>query len=182
MKTPVLEFVRGKSRWFVAIGVLLLLDIISFSLISFHQSPVLERRKSAWTEQRKRLDAMTRGDTTFADYSKAKRDLEKIAAMIPSRRNFPALLGEIVKSSSLCGVAVDSISYKPSHIRERNLLAYGITMSVTGRYASLRCFLYQVQTMRELVAVDGLSFSNQDPYVEKVTMELKMTAYLRDGS
>jgi len=180
MKQQVLELLQRKRPWLIAIGLLLLLNITTFVLIGIFQKPALERKKVAWSEQRKRLDALARGDVTVA-YRNAKADLEKLQAMIPDKRRFPSLLGQIMESSSLCSVASDSLTYKPLTLKDQNLFAYEVSMSVNGRYAAIRCFLYEMQTLEQLVVVDGIKLSNKDPYVENVTMELQMTAYLRDG-
>jgi len=180
MKQQVLVLFRRKRPWLIAIGILLLLNIISFVFIGIFQNPALERKKGVWSEQRKRLDALARGDVTTA-YLNAKADLERLQAMIPDKRRFPSLLGQIMDSSSLCSVATDSLTYKPQSIKEQKLLAYEMSMSVSGRYSAVRCFIYEMQTMEQLVVIDGIKLSNEDPYAENVSMELRMTAYLRDG-
>jgi hypothetical protein len=180
MKQQVLELIQKKRPWLIAIGVLLFMNILASVLIGMIQVPALDQKKVAWSEQRKRLDALARGDVTTA-YRNAKADLEKIQAMIPEKRRFPSLLGEIMESSAACTVSTGAITYKPKSIKEQKLLAYEITMSVSGRYSAVRCFLYKMQTMEDLVVIDGIRLSNENPYAEDVTMELGLTAYLKDG-
>jgi type IV pilus assembly protein PilO len=181
MKQSVLELYQRKKNWLIAIGLLLLLNIFSFAGIALFQQPALDLKKGMVTEQRKGLDAMAGGDAT-AIYRKGKSDLEKIQAMIPPKRRFASLLGEIMDSATVCHVSSDSLTYKPEYLRERKLLAYRVSLSVSGRYAALRCFLYEMQTRKELVVVDGITLKNGDPYAEKVSMELKLTVYLRDDA
>lgn len=181
MKRQALELLQSQKPRVIAIGLLLILNIISFMFIGVFQKPALVRKKAAWTEQRKRLDSLARGDVTAA-YRTARDDLEKIQSMIPPKRGFAALLGEITESSSQCGASVADITYKPDPIKDRKLLAYHITVSVKGRYSGVRCFLYDMQTRKDLVVIDGVALKNDDAYKENVSMELKLTAYLRDGA
>ena len=42
--------------------------------------------------------------------------------------------------------------------------------------------LKSVQWANELIVVDAVSFSNSDPFVENVVMDLRITVYLREGA
>jgi len=181
MRRLVRELLQRQKARLIAIGLLLLLNILSFAVIGIFQTPALERKRGTTAEQRKQLDALARGDVTAA-YRTARSDLEKIQSRILPKRRFAALLGEIAESSSQCGVTTDSITYKPDFIKDRKLLAYQITMAVSGRYSGVRCFLYEMQTREDLVVVDGFVLKNDDAYKENVSMELKLTAYLRDDA
>jgi Tfp pilus assembly protein PilO len=179
MKQPTLELFHRKKNLLIAIGLLLFLNIISFAGIALFQKPELDQKKEIVAEQRKGLDTMAACDAD-AVYRTGKSDLEKIRAVIPPKRRFALLLGEMTDSSTACQVATDSLTYKPEHLRERKLLAYRIDLSVSGRYAAIRCFLNEMQSRKDLVVIDGIALKSDDPYAEKVTMELKLTAYLRD--
>jgi hypothetical protein len=179
VKKFVLELYHRKKNWVIGIGLLLFLNIISFAGIAFFQRPALEHKRALATERQKDLDALTGGDVS-AVYRVGKSDLGKLQAMIPPKRRFAPLLGEIMESTTVCRISTESLTYKPEYLRERKLLAYRIALSVNGRYASLRCFLYEMQTKKELVVIDGITLKSDDPYAENVSMELKLTAYLRD--
>lgn len=179
MKKFVLELYHRKKNWVIGIGLLLFLNIISFAGIAFFQRPALEHKRALATERQKDLDALTGGDVS-AVYRVGKSDLGKLQAMIPPKRRFAPLLGEIMESTTVCRISTESLTYKPEYLRERKLLAYRIALSVNGRYASLRCFLYEMQTKKELLVIDGITLKSDDPYAENVSMELKLTAYLRD--
>jgi hypothetical protein len=181
MKQSVLELYHRKKLWLLAAGLLLLLNIFSFAGIVLFQQPALDQKKRIVTEKQKGLSDAARDDSN-AFYRNGKSDLEKIQSMILPKRRFAYLLGEIMDSSTLCNVSTDSLVYKPEPIRERKLLSYRIVLSLSGRYAALRCFLNEMQTRKDLVVIDGITLKNEDPYTEKVSMELRLTAYLRDGT
>lgn len=181
MRRQALELLQKQRPWLTAIGILLALNIIGFAYVGLIQAPGLERKKAVAAEQRKRLDALARGDVTAA-YRTAQEDLKKLESRILPKRRFAALLGEITDSASQCGVTADSITYKPEFIKERKLLAYKMTVSVSGRYSGVRCFLYEMQTREDLVVIDSLALKNEEVYSENVSMQLMLTAYLREGA
>jgi len=179
VKQSALELYHRKKPWVIGIGLLLFLNIISFAGIVFFQRPALDHKRALATERQKDLDALTGGDVS-AVYRAGKSDLAKLQAMIPPKRSFAPLLGDVMKSATVCRVSSEALTYKPEYLRERKLLAYRMALSVRGRYASLRCFLNEMQTRKELVVIDGMTLKSEDPYAENVSMELKLTAYLRD--
>jgi len=181
VKQCALELYHRKKPWVIGIGLLLFLNISFFAGIAFFQRPALDHKRALATERQKDLDALTGGDES-AVYRAGKSDLEKLQAMIPPKRRFAPLLGEIMESATVCRISSESLTYKPEYLRERRLLAYRIDLSVRGRYASLRCFLNEMQTRKELVVIDGMTLKSEDPYAENVSMELKLTAYLRDDA
>lgn len=181
MKQLLLELIRLKRPWLIALGSLLLLNVALFALIGAWQAPALDRARRAWNDLRGRADALGQGDVTAA-YNQGKSDLERLKGMIPARREFPRLLGDIMEAAASSGVSVGGLSYKPQAVRDENLLAYAVTMSVNGRYAAVKSFLADLQGNRELVVIDGVALSNPDPFEENVSMELRLTVYLREGA
>jgi len=55
-------------------------------------------------------------------------------------------------------------------------------MSVAGRYGGVKAFLFDLQMLEGLAVIDGISLSSDDPYTEQVTMEARLTVYLRDDA
>ena len=170
-----------KKPWFITIGALLFLNAIAAMGIFLFQKPGIERKMELAAEQQKELDAQVRGDANSM-YRNGKRDLEKLQAFIPPKSQFAPLLGEIMDTATECHVSTDSLTYKPEYLKQRNLLLYHVSLSVSGRYSALRCYLYKMQTMKELVVIDTISLKSGDPYEEKVSMTLQLTTYLRDGA
>ena len=181
MRQTLLALWQLKKPWFISIGALLLLNLIAATGIFLFQRPLLEQKMKLVTEQQKELDAQVRGDTSSV-YRNGKRDLEKLQTFIPPKSQFAPLLGEIMGIATECQVSTDSLTYKPDYLKQRNLLLYHVSLSVTGRYSALRCYLYKMQTMKELVVIDTISLKSGDPYKEKVSMTLQLTTYLRDGA
>lgn len=181
MKQVVLELLRLKKRSLIAICLLLLTNVVLFALVSGYQESALVASRTVLSNLRSRVAAADRGDVNVA-YHQGKSDLEKIRSMIPLKRQFPRVLGDILDTAASSGVGTGSITYKPQVLKDENLLAYAVTMSTLGSYAAVKSLLSDLQKNHELVVIDGISLTNSDPFVESVLMELRLTVYLREGA
>ena len=181
MKQALLELLRLKKRSLIAIALLLLGNVALYAIISGYQESALLEAHSKWSGLRSRVAAADRSDVNVV-YRQGKIDLEKIRSMIPLKRQFSRVLGDILEAAASSGVATGSITYKPQFLKDENLLAYAVTMSTSGSYAAVKSLLADLQKNQELVVVDGISLTNSDPYAENVSMELRLTVYLREGA
>lgn len=181
MRQSLKALYERKKPWLLVIVLLLLLNISAIVALLFFQQPLLKQKKELVTEQRKGLAAQVRGDANSV-YRDGKSNLDKLQTMIPLKRQFAPLLAEIMADAAECHVSSDALTYKPEHLGQKKLLVYHISLSVSGRYADIRCYLYKMQARKELMVIDSVMLKSEDPYVEKVSMDLKLTTYLRDGA
>jgi type IV pilus assembly protein PilO len=180
MKQAMLEILRLRRRTLTLVLVLLLLNIGLFVFVAAYQTTAINNAQAKWSDLRRRVAVIGRNDVA-AIYQGGKADLEKLKTHIPSKRQFPRLLGGIFDTASSDGVVVGNVSYRPAVVKDNaNLLTYGISMSVSGNYAAVKSFLADMQKMEEMVVVDGMSMANNDPYEEKVVMDLRLTVYLQE--
>jgi len=179
MKDVILGILRDYKPWLAGIGFLLLLNLSLFSYRGYYQEPEIGRKTASWNEARARMAPRGQGGVAEV-YRKGTEDLEKFRTKILSRREFPSILSVLMDSAASCSVTTGAISYKPREIRDRNLLAYDINLTATGQYAAARCYLHKLRTGENLIVVNDISLSNGDPYKENVSLELKMTVYLRN--
>jgi len=181
MKQALLDLLSTKKRSLAAIGVLLLLNCALYAMITAYQTPALGTALNKWSDLRGRVAALGRGDVTTA-FRQGKGDLEKLAPLIPARRQFARVLSDFLEAAASSGVTTGAITYKPQLVKDENLLAYGVTMSVNGRYAAVKSFLSDLQKYREMVVIDGITLTNSDPFEENVTMDVRLTIYLREDA
>lgn len=181
MKQAILELLRQKRLFLIFVGALLLADLILYAVVAYYQKPALSAATKGWDDLRGRVAVIGRGDVGTL-YRQGKGDLEKLAVLIPERRQFPRVVGDMLDAAASSNVAMGAITYLPKAVKDENLLAYTLQMSVTGRYAAVKSFLSDMQKNRELIVIDGITLSNQDIFEENVTMELRLTVYLREGA
>lgn len=175
------EIVRLKRAWLVVIALLFLVTVVLFILVDGSQAPRIAAARTNWSDLRRQAVLAGHADPAAA-YGRNRDDLETLRGRIPPRRQFPRVLGEILEQAASCGLNSGRISYQPRAIAEQRLLAYGVSMSVSGRYAAVKNFLAELLGNRELVVVETLSLANADFMEERVTMDLRLTIYLREDA
>lgn len=181
MKRYVLEIVSQKWRLLSIILTLLLLNVTLGVVVSAYQVPSLAVLQTTWSNMRRQAASAGLADVETL-HRQGAVDLEKLNALIPEKREFARVLGELLDFAAGSAVEVGPISYKPEQIKEEPLLSYQLSLSVSGRYAAVKSYLSDLQKISEFIVVDTVSFSNSDPFVENVVMALRITVYLREGA
>jgi len=175
------EIARQRRRTLATILVLLLFNIAVLVFLKAYLASAIIDAQAKWSDLRRRAAVAGQNDASTI-YRRGKADLEQLKAHIPHKSQFPGLLAGIFDTAASDGVRVGAVSYKPSVVKENKaLLSYGLTMSVSGSYAAVKNFLADMQKSSELIALDGMAMSNNDPYEENVTMNLSLTLYLQEA-
>jgi len=175
-----LELLQQKKRTIIVAVILLVINVACSLVIAGYLRPGIDKSLVQWNELRQRLAASGKMDVG-AIYRRGTDDLKTLSSKIPAKREFPRVLGELLDAVSANSLVPGAISYKPQGIKERNLLAYGVSMSVSGTYAGLKSYLGDLQNFDNLVVIESLSFSKSDLYEENVSMDLRLTVYLQGG-
>lgn len=178
MKQILIELIRQNRKMLIAAGILLFLNIILQVAVSYFLAPAVISAQTSWNDLRQRMAVAGRADVQTV-YTRGLEDLKSLFGRIPPKRQFPRVLGEILDAAASSGVVTGAVSYKPQPIKEEELLAYSVSMSVSGGYAAVKSFLSDLQGLNELVVVEGISLANSDLYEENVAMDLKLTVYLQ---
>ncbi|MEI6208811.1 MAG: type 4a pilus biogenesis protein PilO [Desulfuromonadales bacterium] len=181
MNPLLLEIIRRKKIVLVLALSLLVVNGVLMAVIAVYQEPTLAAARSKWSELRNQVARASHANASEL-YRQGKEDLEKLTARIPPKREFARVLSDLLETASNCGVVTGAISYKPSPIKDEALLTYQLSVSVSGDYAAIKSYLYDLQHNPELIVIDGISLANNDLFVEHVVMDLSITVYLREGA
>jgi type IV pilus assembly protein PilO len=178
MKQALLELIKQRKLTLIVVLVLLLLNICLYVVTTGYLIPKIAASQASWTDLRKRVAAAGRADVATV-YRRGEDDLKKFLPRIPIKRQFPRLLGDILDAAASSAVVTGNVSYKPQPVKDRDLLSYGIAMTVGGSYAAVKSFLGDLQKNSEMIVIEGISLSNSDLYEENVVLDLHMTVYLQ---
>ena len=183
MKEALQELVRQKRNMLILLAVLLVINILLYAVTNAYLAPAIISSQASWNALRQRVAIAGRADVASV-YQRGVDDLKKLSSRVPEKRQFARVLGELLDSAASSGVVTGAVSYKPQTVKGQDLLAYGITMSVSGSYAAVKSFLGDLQRNNELIVVDGISMANSDLFEENVVMEVHVSIYLqsREGA
>jgi type IV pilus assembly protein PilO len=178
MNQALLELFRQKKRTLIMALALLLLNIGLYVVTAGYLEPKISATQVSWTDLRQRIAVAGKADVATV-YRRGVDDLKKLGLRFPAKRQFPRVLGDILDAAASSAVVTSNVSYKPQAIKDQNLLAYGISMTVGGSYAAVKSLLGDLQNKSEMIVIDGISLSNSDLYEENVVLDLRLTVYLQ---
>lgn len=170
---------RHKSFAFLALLLLVNLSLILY--LSLWQQPELEKAQNEWFAKREAA-ASGADQTVAARYQSGVRDLALFQERLIPKQEFPRFLNELFSAARNDALTLDSVSYKPALIKEEGLISYGITLSVSGKYAAVKAFIADLGRFPELVTLDAVSLANSSQTEEIVQLRVQLTAYLKEGA
>jgi type IV pilus assembly protein PilO len=168
---------RRKTIIFLAFLALLNLGLVLY--LSLWQQPELEKAQSAWFAKR---SALASGQTlgTAAHYRNGVRDLELFQQRYIPKKQFAGFLSELFATAKSNSLSIKGITYKPTPVKgEAGILSYGISFSVSGRYASVKSFIADLARFHQIVILDSLALNSTSKTEESVDLRVQMTAYLK---
>ncbi len=180
MKQYLIEIIRQKWRLLIVILTLLLFNTVLGYVVSAYQLPSVADLQIKWNDLRRQEANAGKVDAATL-FHQGTADLEKLKAHIPEKREFAKVLNDLYETAASSDVEIRSLSYTPTQIKEEALYSYKLTLSVSGSYAAVKSCLSDLQNNQKLLVVDSVTFSNGDPFVENVVMNLNITVYLREG-
>ena len=172
------EIIAARSKSFLLLAVLVLLDISLLLFLSFWQVPELERTQNDWFAKR---DAAARGlDRAVATrYQQGERDLGLFQKRLIDKKDFAGFLSEMFALSKGNSLTIRGITYKPTPVKETGLFSYGINFEVIGKYAGVKSFIADLARVPEIVTLDSLSLANNSPVEESVDLRVQLTVFLK---
>ena len=171
------QIINTRRNFFIAIFVLIIINIGLFLYSSAYLEPKLVFLQNKWSEKRL-IAAGESGIDAAAVYQQGTSDLAAWRARIYPKKDFARFIDELFESATNNTLKVGAITYKPQPVKGENLLAYSIGFNVSGKYAAIKSFIADIQRLREIAVIDNISLNGKTTE-ESVDMKLQMTAYFR---
>ncbi len=173
----IFEIIRIRKNTFITIFALALANIILRLFIAGAQEPRLESLQKEWLDKRARQFVGT-ADKAYI-YEQGKKDLADFYSRIPSKKEFARVVGNILEIASTNGLTIGSIGYKPSVIKNRDMLVYALGFGVTGRYAAIKSFISDIESSPDILSIDSISLTREDLSHDSVKFSIMVSAFFR---
>ena len=174
----VLEYIKAAPKWFVLIGVLLAVNISLYLYTSLYQQRGIESLQKAWFQNRD--TASGRGDATVATiYRQGEIDLKEWRSRILPKKDFARFVAGLFETVGHNSLSCKGITYHVSQVKAEDLIAYTLSLNVTGKYAGIKGFISDIGRKKEILSIDNISLSNVDANGDAVDLKLTVTVYLR---
>ncbi|PLX82234.1 MAG: hypothetical protein C0614_06165 [Desulfuromonas sp.] len=172
---------RANRPMLAFLMVLLLANILLYLLLEQSLLPKVETSESRFikrqTEVRQLLHNQGGGDSPEQQYILASQDLSEFRQAVPGYVEFTGLIEELMELSSLAGLEISQIAYKPEQAGESGLLRYALTFNVGGRYEQLKRFIHAMEQSPRLLIISGIGLQSSDE--GGVSLRLSLETYFR---
>jgi Tfp pilus assembly protein PilO len=103
---------------------------------------------------------------------KVLTDVETFKARIPDHKGLTGVLNDIFVAARRNGLQIPTGDYNPKTVKETDISKYTIKFPVEGTYPQIKRFIYDIEVMGHLLAIEEIAFSSSKG---KRTIGLKIT-------
>lgn len=175
-----LEILRVRKKSVIALAVLLVITVTLVVCLQVWLIPGTAALQVQRNERQRLLS--TGGGDISAVYHQGTKDLATFGELVPSRKAFARVVGQLFELAANNNLTVSGVSYKPNHSSTNAVVNYTLSFSVVGKYAGAKSYLADLQRFREMVVIDQFDMAGGKATEENVDLKLNMTIYLRTGA
>jgi type IV pilus assembly protein PilO len=172
------ELIKVQPKTFVLILVLLLLNVCLYLYDYLYQTPRVETLQGTWFEKRKSASGAATLETA-AVYRQGQNDLKLWRDRIIPKKDFARFVGMLFETAANNSLVFKGVSYKPSLVKDENLVSYTLDFSVSGKYAAVKSFIADLGRMRDIMTIDNISLTNSKAIEDVEALKVQLTVYLR---
>lgn len=158
----------------IAVAFSLFFLILDVALYVFGARPAameLEQKRTRYAELKKRqAEAML--------FQKQKATVAGIRAGIPTQKDMPILVRDMVQAAKKHGLSVADVNYDISKRDASGLTMLSFSFPATGSYPGIRRFIYEIEMSDRLVGIKEMSLEAERG---KVKLDMKLVTYIKGG-
>lgn len=135
------------------------------------------RPLSARLEDQREKNARMRSDISTAIlFEQQRKGSGSIVAIIPTQKDMPLLVKELVQQARKGGLSVGSVDYEIPRSGGGGLSKLAFRFPVAGRYPDLKRFIFELETSGRMIGIEELELRSGRSLVE---LDLKLVTYVR---
>jgi len=172
------QILQHRKRSFVAMAILFAVAMALQLFISLYQTSKVEQVNAGWLKLRELEGKRATLQDRETLYKNGLADLAKFRERIYPKYQFARFIGELYEMASENSLEIVSITYKPSLIKEDQLLSYALTLSVSGKYSQLKKFIYALGAGKgNILVIDSIAITASGAATESVQLQLAITSW-----
>jgi len=172
-----IALLRRKSL--LALAFIFIVTLALQFYMKFYHEPGLEKMRSEWIKLREGESRGAALQSRDILYKNGLADLARFRERIYLKSQFAQFISELYDQAAKNSLELLSITYKPSLNKEEQLLEYQLAVSVSGKYAQLKKFIYDLGSSSNILVIDSISISSTDSSADTVQLQIQMTSYFR---
>lgn len=166
----------------VPIIILAVLFVIAAAMqifIIFFQQPEVEKMKDLWLQSRSEDAGAGSVAGRGSRYKVALADLQKFREKIYPKSHFAKFITELYDVASKNRLELTTVTYKPTHTKDDNLILYSLNLAVSGNYLQLKRFINDLSRCNNLLVIDNVTFESQNSASDTVQLQVQITTYFK---
>ena len=96
---------------------------------------------------------------------------------IPRWEDFTKVMGEVYNKAERLNLLIESASYQPFPVKDSGFVQVTVTMPVTGSYADIKRFVYDLETSPRLFIIENLSLGSGKGGDGDISLKLILAAH-----
>ncbi len=109
-------------------------------------------------------------------FRKQKEDLKGLQAGIPTQKDVPILIKELVQTARRLNLSVGAINSDIPQPGSGGLTMLTFMVPVSGPYGSVKRFIYDIETSDRMVGIQDLKLDSEKGSVK---LQMKLVTYIR---
>lgn len=174
IKLQLPEWLRENKRLQAGVlffAVFFFVDLLLYALLVSPYRVQLQERETRLSELRKnRTEAIL--------FQKQKRELAGIKQGIPTQKDMPLLIKDLVQAARRLNLAVSSITYDMPKRNGKELAMLSFQFPAEGRYPDIKRFIHQVETSDRLVGIQDLKLTENNG---RIKVDMKLVTYIKES-
>ena len=121
-----------------------------------------------------------RDNNKFAGFSpeqKANAEVAMFMRRLPDNGKLTSVLRDIIGSARKNGLNVQEGSYAPQTDMRGDISKYTINFPVEGRYSNIKKFIYDVETLRQILTIEDIALVKGSSEKGIVKLTIKISVY-----
>lgn len=109
--------------------------------------------------------------------SRISRELKGVYGELPRWEDFTRVMGEVYNKAERLNLLIESASYQPFPVKDSGFVQVTVTMPVTGSYADIKRFVYDLETSPRLFIIENLSLGSGKGGDGEISLKLTLAAH-----
>ncbi len=157
---------------------LLIINLAGYTLIIKNQQKDILNFQNLYSAKRKESVSLSKKNDSAVRYHQIKESLTIFRDRLPAMENIADQVKQIKDIVNKHGLSAEKLIFKPDREDIYNLWKYSASFSVDGHYSKLKTFLADIQNLRSIFCIDGLSMSRSNG-TKHVKMRLSLSTYCK---
>lgn len=106
-------------------------------------------------------------------------DMKGVYGELPRWEDFTRVMGEVYNKAERLNLLINSVSYQSSPLKGSGFVQVRVSMPVTGSYADIKRFVYDLETSPRFFIIENLSLGSGRGEEGDISLNLTVAAHFK---